>query len=483
MAIAIPLDRVQQVLAIRIGTALAHSGVGTHAAERLRHYRVGDDLSALCEALRDGLFRDLYAILGPQMRVSMPDGRTRRFRMEEFPLLADELLAVLFESLGTTGMPKDMLMAFAMTSGSLYADAILPAVIGGKSAAGADPSGKRAAGSHCIPQSTTVLGRNHHHMKTKKLLAALLTLLIFLSPTFAAAETVVTSFYPIYLFALNLTQGIDGITIRNLAAPNTGCLHDYQLSTGDMKVLNKADVFLINGAGMESYLTRVMDTFPKLPVVDASAGITLLTEDGMGEYVDDHDHDHEEEDADDHGHHHAGEANAHIWLDAQNAIQMVDNLADGLISAMPQYEAQIEQNRADYVSRLTALDEELKATLAAVPNKNIVTFHEAFPYFARAYGLTVAAVVNHEPGDALSPAQLAELVRTIRELNNPPLFTEPQYDDMAAQTISRETGAPIYTLDPVVTGPETDVPLTYYEDRMRENMQTLLVALTPAEGE
>ena len=71
----------------------------------------------------------------------------------------------------------------------------------------------------------------------------------------------------------------------------------------------------------------------------------------------------------------------------------------------------------------------------------------------------------------------------IRELNNPPLFTEPQYDDMAAQTISRETGAPIYTLDPVVTGPETDVPLTYYEDRMRENMQTLLVALTPAEGE
>ena len=64
-------------------------------------------------------------------------------------------------------------------------------------------------------------------MKTKKLLAALLTLLIFLSPTFAAAETVVTSFYPIYLFALNLTHGIDGITIRNLAAPNTGCLHDY----------------------------------------------------------------------------------------------------------------------------------------------------------------------------------------------------------------------------------------------------------------
>ena len=274
-------------------------------------------------------------------------------------------------------------------------------------------------------------------MKTKKLLAALLTLLIFLSPTFASAETVVTSFYPIYLFALNLTQGIDGITIRNLAAPNTGCLHDYQLSTGDMKVLNKADVFLINGAGMESYLTRVMDTFPKLPVVDASAGITLLTEDGMDEYVDDHDH--EEEDADDHGHHHAGEANAHIWLDAQNAIQMVDNLADGLISAMPQYEAQIEQNRADYVARLTALDEELKETLAAVPNKNIVTFHEAFPYFARAYGLTVAAVVNHEPGDALSPAQLAELVRRCSPSRSTTIWRRRRFPARRARRFTRLT--------------------------------------------
>lgn len=322
----------------------------------------------------------------------------------------------------------------------------------------------------------------------KKLLAALLALLLLITPVLASAETVVTSFYPIYLFALNLTDGIDGITVRNLAAPNTGCLHDYQLSTGDMKVLSKADVFLINGAGMESYLTRVMDTFPTLPVVDASSGVTLLTEDGMDEYVDDHDEhedhdDHEADEDDDHGHHHAGEANAHIWLDAQNAILMVNNLADGLISAMPAHQAQIEANRAAYVARLTALDTELKTALADVPNKNIVTFHEAFPYFARAYGLHVAAVVNHEPGDALSPAELAELVRTIRDLGNPPLFTEPQYDDMAAQTIARETGAPIFTLDPVVTGPESDVPLTYYEDRMRENMQTLLVALTPAEGE
>lgn len=121
MAIAIPLEQVRQVLSGRIGPALANSGVSVHAANRLRQYREGDDLSALRDDLRDGLFRDLYAMLGAQMRVVLPDGETRRIRMEEFPVLADALLSVLFDALGTSRMPKETLMAFAMTSGSLCA--------------------------------------------------------------------------------------------------------------------------------------------------------------------------------------------------------------------------------------------------------------------------------------------------------------------------------------------------------------------------
>ena len=89
----------------------------------------------------------------------------------------------------------------------------------------------------------------------------------------------------------------------------------------------------------------------------------------------------------------------------------------------------------------------------------------------------MAAVVNREPSDSLSPAALAALVKTVRSLGNPPLFVEPQYADVAAQTIARETGAPIYMLDPIVTGPAQDVPLTYYEDVMRRNMAVLLEAL------
>ena len=293
----------------------------------------------------------------------------------------------------------------------------------------------------------------------KKLLALLVALCLL--PSLASAETIVTSFYPIYLFTLNLTAGIDGITVRNLVAPGTGCLHDYQLQTGDMKVLGEADAFLINGAGMESYLTRVFEVFPELPVTDASVGIELMEADAEGLSV--------------------GEAeelyNAHVWLDVGNAMIMVRNLAEGLIAACPDQAEAIAANRDAYLARLEALDATLEAGLADLPHRDIITFHEAFPYFARAYGLNVAAVVNREPGDAPSPAALGQLVLLVRELGVPPLFVEPQYDDLAAQTIARETGAAVFMLNPIVTGPEEDVPLTYYENIMLSNMAVLQEAL------
>ena len=144
----------------------------------------------------------------------------------------------------------------------------------------------------------------------KKLLALLAALTLCVTPLAALAETVVTSFYPIYLFARSLTEGVEGVTLRNLAAQGTGCLHDYQLQTGDMKALAAADVFLINGAGMERYLSHVTGAFPALPVVDASVGVTLLGEDDLPVCVSGEEHDHD----------HA--VNAHVWLDVRNAIIM-----------------------------------------------------------------------------------------------------------------------------------------------------------------
>lgn len=297
----------------------------------------------------------------------------------------------------------------------------------------------------------------------KRIAAFMLALVILMTvPAVVLGETVVTSFYPIWIFTLNLTDGIDGIEVRNLAAPNTGCLHDYQLQTGDMKVLATADAFLINGAGMESYLDTVFRTFSELPVVIASDGIEFIPEGDALEI----------------GEHEEGETvNSHIWLDATNAAAMVANLANGLREAFPQYSEQITANEDRYVKQLTELDSELKASLSDLPRTGIVTFHEAFPYFARAYGLDVLAVVNREPGETLTPKEMSVLTETVRELGLPPLFVEPQYEDLSARILSEETGAGVFMLDPMVTGPETDVPLDLYEQVMRKNRDTLLEAL------
>ena len=294
----------------------------------------------------------------------------------------------------------------------------------------------------------------------KKLFALLLALLTFsLSGCWAAAEdiSVVASFYPVYILAENVLDGVEGVTLSSMTPPSTGCLHDYQLLTSDMRALAKCSALLINGAGMEAFLPDVMGQFPDLMIIDCSLGVELLTEE------EDHGHDHEQ-----------AAYNAHIWLAPENAIQMVKNLRDGLSALLPDQKDRIAENAEAYIDRLSALDAELRDAIAPLPHKQIVTFHEAFPYFAKAYGLEVAAVVALEPDEPISPRMLKQVIEKIKAAGNPPLFSEPQYENTALRTVALETGAPVYELDPLVTG---DGAKTAYEDVMRKNLQVLLEAL------
>ena len=214
---------------------------------------------------------------------------------------------------------------------------------------------------------------------------------------------------------------------------------------------------------MESYLNLVFSAFPDLPVIEASKGIPLLAGVdalSIGEA--------DEEDE---------EVNAHIWLSAENAARMAENMAAAMMERFPAESEKIRENCTRLVGRLEKLHQDLTEGLSALPSRDIITFHEAFPYFAHAYNLHVVAVVNREPGETLTPAQLAQLTEVIRGLGNPPLFVEPQYEDLSARALAAETGAPVYTLDPVVTGPDSDVPLDYYETVMRQNMEVLRQAL------
>jgi len=296
----------------------------------------------------------------------------------------------------------------------------------------------------------------------KKILCILLVLFFLpLCPGMAAEKTIVASFYPVYILAANVLDGVEGVKLSSMTAPATGCLHDYQLLTSDMRALSKAEALLINGAGMENFLPDLQKQMPGLAIVDCSQGIELICTEDHAHQDAHHDHEH-------------GEFNAHIWLDPENAVMMVENLVSALSDILPGQAEKIQQNGAAYIARLKTLDEELAAAIAALPRKTIVTFHEAFPYFARAYGLEVAAVVALEPDEPISPRMLSQVVEAVKNAGNPPLFTEPQYDSAALTAIQQETGAAVFELDPMVTG---DGALTAYEDTMRKNLSVLQAAL------
>ena len=293
----------------------------------------------------------------------------------------------------------------------------------------------------------------------KKILSLLLSLLL-LFPALACAETVVTSFYPVWILTLNLTNGIEDLEVLNLAENTTGCLHDYSLQNSDMAVLSGADALLINGSGMESFLPVITSAYPELPVIDATAGLPFLSESDIVEI----------------GEAEKGEeVNSHLWLDPQRAAGMASNLADGLIRLFPDCEQQITENLNAYRDRLLALDETLREALSGTQRK-VIIFHEAFPYFAEACGLPVAAVINMEPEDSLPTAQLVRVAELIKTGESMPLILKSAEDDPAVNTLVNETGVSVCELDPMTSGPE-DPPLDYYETVMIQNMKALQDAL------
>ncbi|MBO4780260.1 MAG: zinc ABC transporter substrate-binding protein, partial [Selenomonadaceae bacterium] len=174
---------------------------------------------------------------------------------------------------------------------------------------------------------------------------------------------IVTSFYPIYLEVMNVTRGIDGIEVVNLTPAQTGCLHDYQLTPEDMKTLETADIFVINGLGMEKFLDKVTEARPDLKIIDASdtSAIVPIMENGV--------------------------PNPHVWMSITYAIAQVKNISSKLCELDPARIDKYKRYTLDYVDELTTLRDEMHLSMDMMTKKEIVTFHDAFPYLATEFGL------------------------------------------------------------------------------------------------
>jgi len=280
---------------------------------------------------------------------------------------------------------------------------------------------------------------------------AVLLLAIFLLPAACRAEknlSIVASFYPMYIMALNVAGDIPGVEVACLTPTVSGCLHDYSLTPREMKRFETADILVVNGAGMEAFLEQARAVNPRMRVVSLSDGIPLIEE--------------------------GGAVNPHVWVSVSGAMAETQNLVKGLCREDPGHAAEYSRNGAAYCDRLSRLSVSMRAELAPLCGLSIVTFHEAFPYFAREFGLEICAVIEREPGSAPGARELAQTIMTVREKKARVIFSEPQYPSDAAGTIARETGARVYVLDPAVTGP--DQPDAYIKI-MEKNRETLKEAL------
>lgn len=271
---------------------------------------------------------------------------------------------------------------------------------------------------------------------------------------------VATSFYPVYIFTLNLLNGIEDVSVECMAEQSVGCLHDYTLTAKDAKLLSDAQVLVINGAGMESFLEDAFQSVENLKVIDSSVNIDIVCKE---------EHHHEEE-SNDHHHH----ENSHIWLSVDNAKVQVENIRNGLVKEFPQYENEIKENYSDYIKRLDALEEERKSILLRTNDVNVISFHGAYEYLAYDLGFRICHTIESDEGYEPSAKELAGLSNRIKKENIKALFVDPNYSGSAAEILGRETNTAIYVINPIISGEET---ITAYEDIMKENYNMILKAV------
>lgn len=272
---------------------------------------------------------------------------------------------------------------------------------------------------------------------------------------------IVTSFYPMYIATLNLVSDIDNIELENLTQPQTGCLHDYQLTPNDMIKLEKADIVIINGGGIESFVEDITTNYPNLSIINAGDKIKLL---------DSKEHNHEHE----HENHIHEFYNAHTWVSITDYMQEVENIKKQLIKLDTKNKISYERNAKIYLDKLQTLKNNMHNELKNIKNRDIIIFHDSFEYIAKEFDLNIKHIVIMDEDTSLSAGEIAEIIDEIKQNDIKVLFTEQQYSTGIAESIAKETNAKVYTLDSCVSG---NLSKDAYIEAMYNNLKVMKEAL------
>jgi manganese/iron transport system substrate-binding protein len=251
--------------------------------------------------------------------------------------------------------------------------------------------------------------------------------------------------------------GGDLVSVSALV-PKNGDVHTFEPRPSDIRAVAQAQLLVMNGLGLDDWLERTISNAsaggtPLLKLGEGLPGVTLLP----GETPD--------------------TQNPHLWMDVAYAELYVNRIADSLAQVDPPHAAAYHRQAAAYNAQLQSLDAEIRARIASIPeaNRRIVTFHPAFPYYARAYGITVVGTAVQAPGQEPSAQYTAQLIDEIRSEHVRAIFSEAQFPPNLVDQLSAETGVKVVAN--LYDGSLGDAPVTSYIAMLRWDTQQIADAL------
>jgi len=312
-----------------------------------------------------------------------------------------------------------------------------------------------------------------HRLSRRLFLAALATIAVTASPSWAADKIKVVTTFTILGDMLKNVGG-ERIALTALVGPD-GDAHVYEPTPADARALAQADLVVVNGLGFEGWIDRLVKASGyKRQVVVASDGISALKAE------EDHGHGNAHAHAEKGKDHHHDELDPHAWQDLTNGRLYVANIARALAAADPAH-ADNYRRRADaYGHEMAALDRDIRSQIDAIPadRRKIITSHDAFRYFGRAYGIDFHAPVGLSTESEPSAGEVAALVRQMREEKIRALFVENITDPRMVQQLAREAraiiGGTLYSDS--LSGPTG--PASTYLDMFRHNVGEIVKALS-----
>ncbi len=258
---------------------------------------------------------------------------------------------------------------------------------------------------------------------------------------------IVTSFYPIYIMTLNITNGAENLEVSNMAENYVGCIHDYTLTTADLKKFEDAAIFIQNGYGMEQFIQKIVDSYPNVKMVDSSTKITDFVQEGE-------------------------EVNPHFWTSIDDYILQVEAITEGLKELDSSNSELYEQNKNTYIQKLQDLKAEYDSYEFGANERQVVSLNEAFSYLFKFIGVDETLIETDHEQSALSAETVRDVIEEVKNSGIKAIVIGQNDDDQNANLIASETGAKVYRLNDAMSG---DGSLDSYINTMKENLEILKI--------